>query len=78
MARLVIPLPEGQWTGAHVVNDEMRSLPVGSTLDNQSGAFYWSLGTGFLGQHELLFTSSDGAVLGVTVTIEPKIYGEAQ
>lgn len=78
MARVVIPLPEGQWIGAHVINNEMRPLPVGSTLDNASGAFYWNLGTGFLGRHELLFTSADGAVHGVTLNIEPKSYDEKQ
>jgi hypothetical protein len=78
MARLAIPLPDGQWTGAHVINGELRPLPVGSTLDNASGAFYWHLGAGFLGPQELLFTSSDGAVHGVTVNIQPKTYGEEQ
>ncbi len=78
MARLVIPLPEGQWTGSQVINGDLRPLPVGSTLDNASGAFHWFLGVGFLGPQELLFTSSDGAVHGVTVNIQPKTYGEDQ
>lgn len=78
LERLIIPLPDGHWTGAHVVNGEMQPLPAGSTLDNASGAFYWQLGPGFLGQHELLFTSDDGAVHGVTVNIEPMTFGERQ
>jgi len=76
--RLVIDLPEGEWTGAHVINGGLQPLPVGSTLDNTNGAFYWHLGPGFLGTHELLFTSADGAVYGVTVNIEPKSFGEKQ
>lgn len=76
--RLVIDLPEGEWTGAHVINGGLQPLPVGSTLDNANGAFYWHLSPGFLGTHELLFTSTDGAVYGVTVNIEPKSFGEKQ
>ena len=76
--RLVIDLPEGQWTGAHVINGDMQPLPAGSTLDNANGVFYWHLGPGFLGAHELLFTSTDGAVLGLTVNIEPKSFAERQ
>jgi hypothetical protein len=77
--RVVIDLPEGNWTGAHIINGEPQPLPVGSTLDNANGAFYWHLGPGFLGRHELLFTSNDGGVYGVTVNIEPKSFAtEAQ
>lgn len=71
LERMVIELPEGQWTGAHVINGELQPLPVGSTLDSTSGTFYWQPGPGFLGRHELLFTSADGAVHGITVNIQP-------
>jgi hypothetical protein len=72
--RLVIALPPGEWNGAHLVNGTAQPLPVGSTLDNANGAFYWQLGPGFLGRHELLFTNPDGAVHRVEVNIEPKVY----
>ncbi len=78
MDRVTIRLPEGVWTGSHVILGEMRPLPVGSTLDNASGAFYWHLGAGFLGPQDLLFTSSDGAIYAMTVDIRPKAFGEAQ
>ncbi|HEY3444465.1 MAG TPA: BACON domain-containing carbohydrate-binding protein [Paludibaculum sp.] len=78
LERLVIDLPEGTWTGAHIINGEPQPLPVGSTLDNTNGAFYWHLGPGFLGRHELLFTSTDGAIYGVTVNIEPKTFGASE
>jgi len=78
LERLVIDLPEGTWTGAHIINGEPQPLPVGSTLDNTNGAFYWHLGPGFLGRHELLFTSTDGAVYGVTVNIKPKTFGASE
>ena len=77
LERLVIALPEGHWTGAHVINGGLQPLPVGSTLDNASGAFYWQPGPGFLGRHELLFTSADGAVHGITVNIEPKSFDQS-
>lgn len=78
LERIVIALPDGHWSGAHVINGELQPLPVGSTLDNASGTFYWQLGPGFLGRHELLFTSADGAVHGITVNIEPKTFEGAR
>ncbi len=40
--------------------DESRTLPEGSNLDQENGIFYWQLGPGFLGRHELNFAVTDG------------------
>ncbi len=36
-----------------------KPLPIGSTLDNRQGIFYWQLGPGFLGTYDLVFTVTD-------------------
>ena len=62
--------------GYQIVGDELRSLPIGSTLDQRNGTFSWMPGPGFLGTHDLLFLQTD--VFGITrripakVTIRPK------
>jgi len=60
------------------VGVELRPLPIGSTLDSETGLFSWLPGPGFLGTYNLLFLQTDG--LGITrripvkVTIRPKFY----
>jgi hypothetical protein len=61
--------------------DPSKPLPIGSTLDQETGAFYWSLGPGFLGPHTLHFAVSDGQYRGqpveILVRIVPKTYHRA-
>jgi hypothetical protein len=56
--------------------DKTKSLPVGSTLDRDTGVFYWSIGPGFLNRHVLHFAVTDGEYvsnpLEVIVSIVPK------
>ena len=40
--------------------DRTRTLPVGSTLDEEKGLFRWLIGPGFLGRHVLHFAVCDG------------------
>ncbi|MCX6564566.1 MAG: SBBP repeat-containing protein [Candidatus Aminicenantes bacterium] len=62
--------------GYHVVGEELRSLPIGSTLDQRTGTFSWMPGPGFVGTYDLVFIKEGG--LGITrripvkVTIRPK------
>jgi len=55
-----------------------KPLPVGSTLDEKNGIFYWQPCAGFLGEHVLNFAVTDGSfrsrALQVVVTIKPKKY----
>ena len=57
-----------------------RPLPVGSTLDEREGIFYWHPCAGFLGEHVLHFAVTDGTLqslpVRVVVSIEPKKYGK--
>ncbi|MCP5108196.1 MAG: hypothetical protein GY950_32720 [bacterium] len=41
--------------GYMVVGDQLRPLPIGSTLDLENGTFYWQAGHGFLGHYQLMF-----------------------
>jgi len=53
-----------------------KPLPVGSTLDEENGIFYWSPGPGFLGEHVLHFAVSDSLsvsrMVKVIISISPK------
>ena len=44
-----------RWEGYLIVGDELRSLPIGSTLDAVAGIFSWLPGPGFLGDYRLVF-----------------------
>ena len=65
-----------RYSGFMIVGDELRPLPIGSTLDPSSGRFSWMPGPGFLGTYEMVFIKEDD--LGFTkripirVTIMPK------
>jgi hypothetical protein len=63
-------LPRDYTAAYRLVGDERRPLPVGSTWDEANGIFYWRPAVGFLGRHELAFTSR-GRRITVLVVIEP-------
>lgn len=64
----VSTLPEARdsrtvkFEGYLVVGDELRPLPVGSTLDRKTGVFYWQPGPGFLGTYNLVFIRLDSGL----------------
>jgi hypothetical protein len=66
----------GGYRGYMVVGGELRSLPIGSTLDSKKGTFSWMPGPGFIGIYNLLFLQTDE--FGITrripvkVTVRPK------
>ncbi|MCP5108328.1 MAG: BACON domain-containing protein [bacterium] len=47
------------WSGALTVNNNLRKLPVGSTLDAEKGIFYWQPGLAFMGNYTLEFIGFD-------------------
>jgi hypothetical protein len=47
----------GKWLGYQMVGDQLRSLPIGSTLDIEKGIFYWQPGPGFIGEYGFVFIS---------------------
>lgn len=58
------------------VNNMLRDLPVGSTLDAKQGTFSWMPGPGFLGRYTVVFviTGTDGRVSNKAyeINIKPK------
>jgi hypothetical protein len=45
--------------GYLVVSDQLRELPIGSTLDKDRGVFYWQPGPGFVGEYRFVFIGKD-------------------
>jgi hypothetical protein len=67
LERLVIYLEDldtpgdpGHYQGCLANGDELKPLPIGSTLDAVRGIFYWQPGPGFLGDYELVFIKKTG------------------
>ena len=63
-------------SGYLVVGNELRPLPIGSTLDSRRGRFYWQPGPGHLGEYFLVFFREEDAYrwhkTTVAITIVPK------
>ncbi|MCX6562534.1 MAG: hypothetical protein NTU60_02885, partial [Candidatus Aminicenantes bacterium] len=63
--RVEVELGKGRGIrGFLVVGEELRSLPIGSTLDQRTGTFSWMPGPGFLGTFDLVFVREAG--LGIS------------
>jgi hypothetical protein len=64
------------YSGYLKFQDELRPLPIGSTLDRSTGVFTWQPGPGFLGEYEFVFIreSSTGSQekIRVRVLIHPR------
>jgi len=64
------------YTGYLKFQDELRPLPIGSTLDADRGVFYWQPGPGFLGEYEFVFIrqspASQKEKIRVKVFVKPK------
>ncbi len=58
--------------GYLLCSDELKKLPIGSTLDTKTGTFYWSPGPGFLGRYSLVLvlTGPDGRSYKKSIEIE--------
>jgi len=49
-----------RFSGYMIVGDELRALPIGSTLDTDRGIFYWQPGPGFVGEYDFIFIEEIG------------------
>ncbi len=65
-----------EFIGFMISGQQLKPLPIGSTLDFKNGIFYWLPGPGFAGEYQFVFiTKSEGGTLqkkNVNVTIHPK------
>jgi hypothetical protein len=62
--------------GYTIVGNQLRPLPIGSSIDTQKGKFYWQPGPGFVGHYRFVFIerSEDNQIRkeNIIVKIEPK------
>jgi len=72
-------LPDGSefsYIGHLRFQDELRPLPIGFTLNSNTGVFTWQPGPGFLGEYEFVFIRKGSASyqekIRVKITIKPK------
>jgi len=75
---LHLPIISGAtYAGYHIVGDEWRGLPIGSSLDAQAGIFAWEPAAGFLGSYNLAFVTmgADGVpqVVQVRAVVGPSV-----
>jgi hypothetical protein len=62
-----------RYEGYLVVGDELRPLPIGSTLDAGRGILSWQPGPGFLGDYRLVFVDrKDRSRSSLTIRIKPR------
>jgi hypothetical protein len=64
------------YSGYLVAGDELKPLPIGSTLDTERGVFCWQPGPGFLGEYDYIFVREERSGiskrLGIKIKIIPK------
>ena len=74
--RIEVELGKGSgYRGYLTVGEELRSLPIGSTINPSNGTFSWLPGPGFLGKYDLVFVREIYGIatrIPVKVTIRPK------
>jgi hypothetical protein len=82
-SRLTVDLGGAVERGYLIVGDELRDLPIGSTLDGANGHFYWQPAIPYYGAFELVFVSATDrggearTTLEVTIT-DPTSGGEPE
>ncbi len=64
------------YMGYLIVGEELRPLPIGSTLNTEEGTFSWQPGAGFIGEYDLVFIKKDATgaktKIKTRITILPK------
>jgi hypothetical protein len=51
-----------RYEGYLIVGQELRPLPIGSTMDASTGVFYWQPGPGFNGRYEFVFVRKEAGL----------------
>ena len=75
MNRVELHLGPGRHEGYLRTSDGLAPLPVGSTLDRDSGVFTWAPGVGFVGAYDLVFVRHVDAAVArreVRIILAPK------
>ncbi len=71
--RIEIELGKGVLTGYIVIGDQLKPLPIGSTLDTEKGIFAWMPGPGFIGKYDLVFIKEDEFGMQRRISLKIKI-----
>jgi hypothetical protein len=59
------------YSGYQLVGNQLRPLPIGSTMDAKRGIFYWQLGPGFFGDYDFVFIrAGTGKTISKKVKVE--------
>jgi hypothetical protein len=62
--------------GFQVVGNQLRPLPIGTTLENEIGVFYWYPGPGFIGEYRFVFIekgqNSELIKKNIKIFVKPK------
>jgi hypothetical protein len=66
----LLSVPGLMCTGYQLVGNQLRPLPIGSTMDTKRGIFYWQLGPGFFGDYDFVFIR---ARAGKTISKKVKV-----
>ncbi len=61
LERVEVHLGSALAEGYMQVGEELRPLPVGSTLDKANGIFYWWPGPGFIGKYDFVFMTKNSS-----------------
>ncbi|MCX6546032.1 MAG: hypothetical protein NTV05_16675 [Acidobacteria bacterium] len=68
-----LPLAAGSYTGYLDTQGARRRLPLGSSLDERGGIFYWQPAPGFLGRYDLVFVAPGGMGVRLGVVVGPSM-----
>ena len=64
------------YIGCMLIGNQLKPLPIGSTLDVRRGIFYWQSGPGFIGKYHLVFFKQEKSGVmsrrDIIIKIDPK------
>ena len=77
LGRVELQVP-GVTAGALLANGELRDLPVGMSINTETGTVAWSVGPGYLGTYRLALGVDDGtsALRHLDVVVVPEALGD--
>jgi hypothetical protein len=71
-----VEMKDSEYYGYLAVGSQLKSLPIGTTMDAKKGIFYWQPGPGFVGRYRFVFIKKDShgeiARKNIIVSITPK------
>ncbi len=72
--RVKVYFGEGaEYKGYLIFGEELRPLPIGSTLNTKNGTFSWQPGPGFIGEYDFIFLAKDENGLSKKIRTRIKI-----